>query len=201
MTGGRPAVGKRPKPAAAHPPPAWLKPMPVRDWMRQPVTTVSFETSVGQVAELMRARQVRHLPVLDRDGRLIGIVTDRDLRQVVFAPAIQERLPEAAELVAAVPLAEVMTWHVVAVQPGTDLRQAARLMHERKIGALPVVEQERVVGILTETDVLRAFREMLGSTVATVDPLEGDGGIRAPYDYGFTPPGGGDPWQDASAPD
>jgi acetoin utilization protein AcuB len=84
--------------------------MPVREWMRHPVVTVALDASVGQAAALMRERRVRHLPVLDSDGRLIGIVTDRDLRQVVFSPAAQARLGEAADELASVPLAEVMTW-------------------------------------------------------------------------------------------
>jgi acetoin utilization protein AcuB len=84
--------------------------MPVREWMRHPVVTVALDASVGQAAALMRERRVRHLPVLDSDGRLIGIVTDLDLRQVVFSPAVQVRLGEAAGELASVPLAEVMTW-------------------------------------------------------------------------------------------
>ena len=77
----------------------------------------------------MKEGKIRHLPVLDGGRRLVGIVTDRDLRQVIL------------------------------------VRDAARLMHQRKIGALPVVKNGRLVGILTETDVLRTFAEVRGEGV------------------------------------
>ena len=70
----------------------WLDPVPVKEWMTQPVTTIGPDVPVRQAAELMKTRQIRHLPVVENDGRLIGIVTDRDLRQMIFDPAIQERL-------------------------------------------------------------------------------------------------------------
>lgn len=189
------------KHAITHAAPVWPTSMPVRRWMRQPVVTVGLDTPVREAVRLMRSRQVRHLPVLDADGRLAGIVTDRDLRQVVFDPAVQERLGDASDALEAIPMREIMTWGVVTVQPGTDVRHAARLMHERKIGALPVVEHGRVVGILTETDVLAAFQETLRREVTTVEPLRAAPDAGAPYDYGFPPPGGGDPWQDNAAGD
>ena len=123
--------------------------------------TVSPATTVGAAAALMRARGVRHLPVVDAGGRLVGILTDRDLRQVVFDPAVQARLSRATEALRGLTVREVMTWGAISVTPGTSIRDAARLMHENRIGALPVVENDRVVGILTETDVLRTFRELV----------------------------------------
>jgi acetoin utilization protein AcuB len=85
--------------------------------------------------------------VLDARGRLVGIVTDRDLRQVIFDPDIHAQLgaiPKALNILA---VREVMTWGVVSVRPDSDLREAARVMHTHKIGALPVVNHGRVVGI------------------------------------------------------
>ena len=165
--------------------PAWLAPLPVRDWMQPSPATVGPETTVGAAAELMRARRIRHLPVVSADGRLAGIVTDRDLRQVIFDPAIQARLGEAARGLDQLPVREVMTWGVVSVRPGADLREAARLMHERRIGALPVTDGGRVVGILSETDVLRALDEALRHRLTTVRPLADAPGAGEPYDYGF----------------
>ncbi len=187
--------------AITHAAPVWPTPMPVRRWMRQPVVTVGLDTPVREAVRLMQSHRVRHLPVLDAGGRLAGIVTDRDLRQVVFDPAVEARLGDAAGALEAIPMREIMTWGVITVRPGTDVRQAARLMHERKIGALPVVEQGRVVGILTETDVLAAFQQALGRDVTTVEPLRAGPDAGANYDYGFPPPAGGDPWQDSTAGD
>jgi acetoin utilization protein AcuB len=114
---------------------------------------------------MMRKRKIRHLPVVDREGHLVGIVTDRNLRQVVFDPAIQERLGDLAALLNTLTVRDVMTWGVITVQPAAQILEAARIMRERKVGALPVVDGERVVGMLTETDVLRAFQDVLGRGV------------------------------------
>jgi acetoin utilization protein AcuB len=80
---------------------------------------------------------------------------------VVFDPAIQERLGDLAAVLNTLTVRDVMTWGVVTVRPEAQIREAARIMRERKVGALPVVEGERVVGMLTETDVLRAFQDVL----------------------------------------
>jgi acetoin utilization protein AcuB len=115
----------------------------------------------------MRVRKIRHLPVLDDKGRLAGIVTDRDLRQVIFEPSIQEQLGNLPNVLNVLTVKEVMTWGVVTVQPQTGIREAARIMHEQKIGALPVVQGDRVVGMLTETDVLKIFVKVLEEGVVS----------------------------------
>ena len=139
----------------------WPDAIRVRDRMTRSVTTVHSDALVSGAIGLMRSRRLRHLPVVDRGGRLVGIVTDRDLRQVVFDPAVQARLGRATETLRGLTVRDVMTWGAITVTPATSVRDAARLMHENKNGALPVVEDDRVVGILTETDVLRTFRELV----------------------------------------
>jgi acetoin utilization protein AcuB len=126
---------------------------------------VYSDALVSGAVELMRSRRIRHLPVVDRGGRLMGIITDRDLRQVMFDPAVQARLARATDALRGLTVRDVMTWGAVSVTPATSIRDAARLMHESKIGALPVVEADRVVGILTERDVLGTFREILDEGV------------------------------------
>ena len=139
----------------------WPDSIRVRDRMTRPVVTVHSDALASGAVELMRSRRIRHLPVVDRGGRLVGIVTDRDLRQVVFDPAVQARLQRATDALRGLSVREVMTWGAVTVSPGSSIRDAARLMHERKVGALPVVDGDRVVGMLTERDVLATFREIL----------------------------------------
>jgi CBS domain-containing protein len=85
-----------------------------------------------------------------------------------------------------------MTWGVVSVRADADLRAAVRLMRERKIGALPVVDDGLVVGILTESDVLAAMEKLLGARLATIRPLTAPSGAGEPYDYGFPIPGSAD---------
>jgi acetoin utilization protein AcuB len=139
--------------------------VPVRDWMSRPVATIRMTDRAHTAATLMKTRKLRHLPVVNGDGRLAGIVTDRDLRQVLFRGPLQARLGELRTSLATLPVRDVMTWSVITVRPDTDMREAARLMHERKIGALPVVESGKVVGMLTESDALAALERLLGIAV------------------------------------
>ena len=154
---------------------AWPDSIGVGDRMTRAVVTVHSDALVSGAVELMRSRRIRHLPVVDRSGRLVGIVTDRDLRQVLFDPAVQTRLARATDALRGLTVREVMTWGAVSVTPATSIRDAARLMHERKVGALPVVERDRLVGILTERDVLATFREILD-----------EGVLARPYRWAFT---------------
>ena len=174
----------------------WVKPLAVRTRMRRSVTTIRSDALARDAARLMRTKKIRHLPVVDRRGRLLGIVTDRDLRQVIFDASIHERLASLAETLAALTVGEIMTWGVIAVGPNTDLRAAARVMQEQKIGALPVVQRERVVGILTETDVLAAFQDVLRERVTSVRPLRARSAVAQGYDYGFLLPGWWESWPD-----
>jgi acetoin utilization protein AcuB len=112
----------------------------------------------------MRTRQVRHLPVLDADRRLIGMLTDHDLRLVILERCLQEEAGELARTLARLRVNEIMTWAVITVGPDTDIRDAARIMHDRKLGALPVAEEGRVIGMLTATDVIRAFVKTPGGS-------------------------------------
>jgi acetoin utilization protein AcuB len=141
--------------------------MIVRDRMSRRVTTVRPETRLSEAARLMRARKIRHLPVVDRAGRLVGMVTDRDLRQALFAPAVQAEIEDVLGVLEALSVGDIMTRSVVRIRAAASIRDAARLMYERRLGALPVVERERLIGLITETDVLGAFQELLGPARAT----------------------------------
>lgn len=90
--------------------PRWVAASPVRDWMSRDPVVVGAAAPVAVAAELLRARKIRHLPVVDDGGRLVGIVTDRDLRQVMFHPWIQETLGDATLPLRALAVREVMTW-------------------------------------------------------------------------------------------
>ena len=131
--------------------------MQVRDLMSRQVVNIGSSDSCLEAVRLMHRSRVRHLPVVDRGGLLVGIVTDRDLRHHLFSPPVFKELGETSVeiLLKAVPVAEVMSTGVISVEPETELTEAARLMQERKVGSLPVVEGGRVLGMLTETDMLR----------------------------------------------
>jgi acetoin utilization protein AcuB len=175
------------------PEPEWPDPVTVKEWMTQPVTTIGADAPVRQAAELMKTRQIRHLPVVENDGRLIGIVTDRDLRQMIFDPMIHERLGDVVEALAGLTVRDIMTWAVITVRPESGIRQAARLMREQKFGALPVVEAGRVVGMLTERDLLRALETLIRDRVKSVRPLAEAPVLPKLYEYGFPEPSWGEP--------
>jgi CBS domain-containing protein len=131
--------------------------MQVQDLMTRQVLTIGPSESCLEAVGRMHRARVRHLPVVDRDGLLVGVVTDRDLRHHLFSPGVLKECGETAVeiLLKAVSVAEIMSRSVISVTPQEELMDAARLMREEKVGSLPVVERGRVVGILTETDMLR----------------------------------------------
>ncbi len=138
--------------------------MLVRDAMTKDPFTIDPEAPLGTAFDVMRSKHLRHLPVVDGAGRLVGIITDRDLRHAAFAPAIgeylaatgQQRLRQLGETLEDLRVSSVMTWEVVTTHPEAPLGHAALIMSERRVGSLPVVLEGRLVGILTEHDVLEA---------------------------------------------
>jgi CBS domain-containing protein len=130
--------------------------MRVEALMTGPLVTIGHDATLAEAWRTMRARQVRHLPVLDADRRLVGMLTDHDLRLVILERCLEEEPEALARTLGRLRVNEIMTWAVVTVPPDADLREAARLMHERGLGAVPVAEGGRVVGMLTATDVIRA---------------------------------------------
>ena len=131
--------------------------MRVDEVMSRDVMTIEMSESCHEAAGRMFRARVRHLPVVDRRGKLAGIVTDRDLRHRLLAPAVfrEGASVSVEEVLKSVAVSEIMSKSVVTVPPDEDLAAAAHVMLEDKVGSLPVVTDGRVVGILTETDLLR----------------------------------------------
>ncbi len=132
--------------------------MTVADLMRADVITVTRKDSFRHAMNLIRQQGIRHLPVVE-GKRLVGIVTDRDIRQASPSAATSLEIHELHYLLEKVSVNEIMSKKVVTVTPSTDVRDAAKLLLKHKIGGLPVVRGETLVGIITETDILRAFVE------------------------------------------
>jgi acetoin utilization protein AcuB len=131
--------------------------MKVSELMSRNVVTVGTSDSCLEAVARMHKGGVRHLPVVDKQGALLGIVTDRDLRHHLFAPRVFNQVGTMAVdvLLKTVPVTAVMSSPVLSVESDDEVVDAARVMLEDKVGSLPVVENGRVVGIVTETDVLR----------------------------------------------
>ena len=129
----------------------------IRDVMSRTLVTARPETSVLEARALMDRERIRHLLITDEQDALLGIVTDRDIRLNLPSPATTLSIWEINGLLAKLTVADVMTKSVITVGPDRDAREAAWIMIDHRIGALPVLESGRVAGIVTETDFLRAF--------------------------------------------
>ena len=128
----------------------------VRDIMRERVVTISAGDSLSTVEDIMRLGGVRHIPVV-RGGSLVGVVSERDLLRVSLSNLVAVGNDERRAFLLDVEIARVMSKPPIVIEPEASVRQAARLMAEHKIGCLPVLEDGSLVGIVTETDVLRYF--------------------------------------------
>lgn len=138
--------------------------MLVRSRMTANVLTATPETPLGEALRITREKNIRHLPVLE-NGKLIGIVTDRDLR--LAAPPVWASGTNFDELRATFEtktVGDVMTSHtIISTTEDTPIEEAAQLLYQHKIGCVPVMRGDELVGILTETDVMRAFVELFGT--------------------------------------
>lgn len=138
--------------------------MLVGERMSKNLITVTRNTGVDDALRLMRDKNIRRLPVVDNQGKLIGIVSDKDLYLASPSPATSLDIFEMRYLLARLGVEKIMSAPVITVQPDTPLEEAARIMADRKIGGLPVLdEQENLVGIITESDLFKIFVELLGA--------------------------------------
>jgi CBS domain-containing protein len=114
-----------------------------------------------EAVELVIGRHIRHMPVIDGAGHLVGIATDRDVKRALPSPLSATAADEYEAILDTTPLARVMTREPLTVAPETSLAEAVNIMLNNRIGGLPVVENGKLMGILTERDVLRVCVELL----------------------------------------
>jgi len=132
----------------------------VEKWMTRDVITVRPQEKIIDAFELMQTRGIRHLPVVEAK-ELKGLVTDRDIRLALIPSPLSTPDDRVFHLGALTRVHEIMTTDLITVAPNATIEEAAKLMAQYKIGAVPVVAQGRLVGILTETDILHVFIEMI----------------------------------------
>lgn len=125
----------------------------VSDCMTKPVTTVAVIESIGYARRMMAERRINQLPVLD-DGKLVGIVTDRDIRDAYPTSLVIDRAKEIDSFADTYTVEEVMSYNVITVRPTTSLAAAVKLLRRHRIGSLPVVERDKLVGIITRSNIL-----------------------------------------------
>jgi len=133
----------------------------VRQFMTSQVFTVSPEESIADTMALMREKKITKLPVMDKDN-LVGFLTDGDLREVSPSPATTLSIFELNYLIAKTPIREVAVKKVITCNPDMQLEDAALLMREHEIGGLPVLDEGKLVGIITGSDILDAFIDIMG---------------------------------------
>lgn len=133
----------------------------VADVMTTELFTLSPDDSLKTARDLMRAARIRHLPIVTPDGKFVGLLTQRDLLKasVSYFADIQAELRD--EIEAGIPVQEVMATEVLTVPPHLAITQAGELLLAHKFGSLPVLENEKLLGILTEADFVKLCMALL----------------------------------------
>jgi CBS domain-containing protein len=129
----------------------------VKNLMSSQVRTLEMNAALSLADEVMAMERIRHLPVLDEDEELVGIVTQRDLFRGALARALGFGDHAQQKILDTLKVKDVMHTEPVTIGPDAHVREAARLMLQHKIGCLPVIEQGRLVGIVTESDFVELF--------------------------------------------
>jgi acetoin utilization protein AcuB len=142
----------------------------VADLMTVEPDTVSPETSLLEVIDRLKADACRQMPVLDDEGHLVGIITDRDIRLAMNSPLVLHERSQDLALLGAATAGSVMTPRPVTVSPDTPAAQAAKILSTYKFGALPVVDGDALVGIITVSD----FLDYLAESLQSVDVAAGE---------------------------
>lgn len=152
--------------------------MLVGDWMLKNVVTITGDVSMIKAGKILQQRGVRRLPVVDAEGRLQGIVTERDIKAASPSKATSLDIYEMMHLLSEIKVQDIMTKKPLCIQVQDTVERAAAIMRDNKVGGLPVVDGEnRVVGILTDTDIFRLFTmisgvDLGGIQLATSLPVE-----------------------------
>jgi acetoin utilization protein AcuB len=135
--------------------------MKVKDIMVKEVATLDVNDELSLANDIMRLGRIRHLPVVD-GPRLVGIISERDLFRSSLAQALGYGTKATRDLMKTLRIKDVMVTPVITVSPETELKDAVELMINKKIGCLPVVEDDQLVGLVTETDILIQYFKELG---------------------------------------
>ncbi|KXH87163.1 acetoin utilization AcuB family protein [Sporosarcina sp. HYO08] len=133
--------------------------MLIEEIMKKDVLTLSPTHTVQDALLIMRNERIRHLPILTDDDTLVGILSDRDLKGVVPSSFAEQNKAAAYET----PLAEVMTKNPIVGHPMDFVEEAAVIFYDNKIGSLPIISNHKLVGIITETDLLYKYIELTGA--------------------------------------
>jgi acetoin utilization protein AcuB len=136
--------------------------MLVGDRMSKPVISVPLNMPINEALNMMKKDRIRRMPVI-QNGKLVGIVSDKDLLNASPSPATSLSVWEMNYLLSKITVQDVMTKKVLTIQENTPIEEAARILADNKIGGMPVMRGDKVVGIITETDLFKLFLELMGA--------------------------------------
>lgn len=137
--------------------------MLVKNRMSQPVITVGPETPIMDALNTMKTNNIRRMPVVDERGNLLGIISDKDLLNAGPSDATSLSVWEINYLVAKITVKKVMTTKVLTVTENTAIEEAARIMVDNKVGGLPVMRGDQIIGVITESDLFKILLELMGA--------------------------------------
>ena len=132
--------------------------MKIFELMAKDVETLDRNDTLSLAEDLMKMKRLRHLPVVD-EGQLAGIISQRDMFHAGLSTAMGFGTKAKGEFLKTVLVKEIMTDEVITIDPGADVKVAAQLMLKKKIGCLPVVDRGELVGLISESDVIRIVAE------------------------------------------
>lgn len=135
--------------------------MKVKNWIKREPVTIHRTALLQDALELMKKHAIRHLPVME-DDQLVGFITESDLRQFYFPSMVEE-----------IPVHQVMVLNPITINANASIEMAAKLIHDYKIGGLPVLDKKKLIGVITASDLLSAFIDVMGllKTSARIDVL------------------------------
>ncbi len=133
-----------------------MKKIQVRDWMTPNPITIDIKTTLPEAHKLMKECHIRRLPVVDH-GKVVGILTQGDIREASPSDATSLSIFELNYLLAKLNVEKIMTRDPITIAPTSTIREAAQIMLDHKIGGLPVIEGDKLVGIITESDIFRVL--------------------------------------------
>jgi acetoin utilization protein AcuB len=130
--------------------------------MTTELITVSPDAPIVKARDLLREHNIKQLPVVDSNKRLVGILTDRDIKMAWASPATTLSIYELTYVLQKLKVESVMVKDVITIRPDATVERAAKILHDQKIGSLPVVDGEQLVGIITSTDLMEVLLDALG---------------------------------------
>jgi CBS domain-containing protein len=136
----------------------------VRDYMTTEPVTLHDQDPLREAVELVMVRRIRHIPILDAEEKLVGIVTDRDVKRTLPSPLSSTAQEEHEAVLETTSLHQVMTREPITTEPDANIADAVEVLVHSRIGGLPVLENGTLVGVFTEKDALRGYLDLLKAT-------------------------------------